>query len=66
MKTNNIASGIYADKTPEVGSEAEHFMNCAACGQAFDMRDLGQVFHHEELGHKPITPQLIVDNEDAS
>ena len=39
---------------PEVTSEADHFYVCAACKQAVDMRDLGQVFHHEEPGHQPI------------
>lgn len=33
--------------------EVEHYFNCRACGQAVDMRDLGQVFHHEELNHQP-------------
>ncbi len=33
--------------------EVEHFMNCGACGQSFDMRDLSEVFYHEELDHKP-------------
>lgn len=44
---------------PETGEtlvleEHEHFFVCAACGQAVDMRDLGQVFHHEEQGHKAL------------
>lgn len=34
--------------------EREHFMRCGRCGQMFDMRDLGQVFHHEEVGHEPL------------
>jgi hypothetical protein len=34
--------------------EAEHFCVCKACGQAVDKRRLGDVFHHEEPGHKPI------------
>lgn len=33
--------------------ENEHFMACGACGQELDMRDLEQVFHHEETGHGP-------------
>jgi len=37
-----------------VVDESEHFMNCGACGQAFDMRDLSQVFYHEEPDHKPL------------
>lgn len=38
---------------PEPANEAGHFYTCVACGQAVDMRDLGQVFHHEELDHDP-------------
>lgn len=38
----------------EPKSEVEHFFTCKACGQAVDMRDLGQVFHHEEDNHKPL------------
>jgi hypothetical protein len=34
--------------------ECDHFFNCATCGQAVDMRDLGQVVHHEILGHNPL------------
>lgn len=55
MKTDNPASGIIGDREgPPVQDESEHFYQCAACGQAVDMRDLGQVFHHEDPGHKPI------------
>lgn len=35
-------------------NEADHFYVCAACGQAVDCRNLGDVFHHEEPNHKPI------------
>jgi len=42
--------GIEAE--PE--DEAEHFYICKACGQAVDKRQLGDVFHHEEPGHRPI------------
>ncbi len=31
----------------EPENEAEHFMQCKACGGWFDMRDLAQVFEHE-------------------
>lgn len=34
--------------------EAEHFIVCQTCGQPIDCRRLGDVFHHEEPGHKPI------------
>ena len=42
-------------EAPEVADESEHFYVCKACGQAVDMRRLGDVFHHEDKGHKPIT-----------
>jgi hypothetical protein len=38
----------------EPANEADHFFKCKACGQAVDMLDLGQVFHHEEDDHKPL------------
>jgi hypothetical protein len=38
----------------EPADEAEYFYTCAACGQAVDERDLGQVLHHEEPGHLPL------------
>lgn len=33
--------------------EAEHFVVCPDCGQAFDMRDLDEVLHHTREGHGP-------------
>jgi hypothetical protein len=44
--------GQRADNLP-VGEE-QHFYVCKACDQAVDMRDLGQVFHHEVPGHKKL------------
>jgi hypothetical protein len=35
-------------------TDSEHVMLCLACGQAFDMRDLGEVLHHDEPGHAQI------------
>lgn len=35
----------------EPADEAEHFMVCSSCGQAVDMRDLAEVFRHDEQGH---------------
>lgn len=32
----------------EPSDEAEHFIQCAKCNDWIDMRDLGQVFDHEE------------------
>jgi len=37
--------------------ERVHFYVCKVCGQAVDMRDLGQVFHHEVPGHEPLPTQ---------
>ena len=37
--------------------EREHFYVCPTCNQAVDQRDLGQVFHHEVPGHKPLPAQ---------
>lgn len=34
--------------------EAEHFLTCKACGQPMDLRNLGDVLHHEEPGHAPL------------
>lgn len=39
----------------EVEIELDNFYTCKACGQCVDMRNLGQVFHHEESGHKPLS-----------
>jgi len=59
VRTDNAATGIVGVAISETGDpidleEREHFYVCADCGQAVDMRDLGQVFHHEENGHKPL------------
>lgn len=55
MKTNNIATGIIGKiDGPEPANEADHFYICAKCKQAVDMRDLVQVFHHEDIDHEPI------------
>lgn len=51
---NRIAGAIVG---PEPKNEGEHFYVCAACGQAVDMRRLGDVFHHEDEGHEPLTVQ---------
>jgi len=34
--------------------EADHYYQCLVCGQAVDMRRLGDVFHHEDEGHEPL------------
>jgi len=59
-RTDNAGTGITGGPVdPDTGQqidvpEHEHFYICADCGQAVDMRDLGQVFHHEEPGHSPL------------
>jgi hypothetical protein len=53
VKTDNPATGITGFRVGgEPENEAEHFMECPVCGQAFDMRDLGQVFHHDQPQHE--------------
>ena len=39
-----IKPSIDADGIAE--TEADHFMKCPACGEWFDMRDLGQTLLH--------------------
>lgn len=39
----------------EPADEADHFYVCPQCGQAVDMRRLGDVLHHEEPGHEPLS-----------
>ena len=37
--------------------EAEHFYTCSACGQQVDMRQLGDVFFHDDPAHAPIAAE---------
>jgi hypothetical protein len=55
-KPNNPYQGLIGVRIggPPATSEADHFYKCNHCGQAVDMRDLGQVFHHEEPIHQPL------------
>lgn len=39
---------------PQLENEVEHFYICEACGQAVDMRRLGDVLHHEKADHDPL------------
>lgn len=48
LNAHNVISLDAAD------SEREHFYSCPKCGQAVDMRRLGDVFHHEAAEHDPI------------
>ena len=34
--------------------ETEHFITCKECGQAIDLRNLGDVLHHETVEHEPL------------
>jgi hypothetical protein len=49
---NRFPQGVRLGGEP--ANEADHFYVCEHCKQAVDMRDLGQVFHHEERPHQPI------------
>ncbi len=51
MTDLNHIPGIPLDP---VLDEADHFYVCQACGQAVDMRRLGDVLHHEDDDHGPI------------
>jgi len=54
-KITNGGKGIIGKREggdPE--NELDNFYACAKCGQSVDMRDLGQVLHHEEVDHKKI------------
>lgn len=54
-KVTNTAKGIIGERVGgNPKNEIDNFYCCKACGQSVDKRDLGQVFHHEELGHEPI------------
>lgn len=58
MPADNPATGIVGVHLgDEILTEADHFMPCLACGQLIDCRELDQVFHHMEDGHKPIPEQ---------
>jgi hypothetical protein len=39
---------------PDHQDEALHFYVCKTCGQAVDMRRLGDVLYHEEAEHEPL------------
>lgn len=53
MSRERFPQGVLISGRP-ITSEADHFYVCEQCKQAVDMRDLGQVFHHEAPGHQPI------------
>lgn len=37
-----------------MSNDKQHKINCNSCGQEFDMRDLSQVFAHEECNGIPV------------
>lgn len=39
---------------PPAKDETEHFYLCEGCGQAVDMRLLGDVLYHDQIEHKPL------------
>jgi hypothetical protein len=49
----DLARGIKGAPAAPVENEAEHFMPCPVCHQMLDMRDLAQVFRHDDPGHGP-------------
>ncbi|WP_152639877.1 hypothetical protein [Sphingobium bisphenolivorans] len=44
-------------EAPDLEDETQHFYVCADCGQAVDMRRLGDVLHHEDPGHERLPEQ---------
>lgn len=53
MPTDSPTLGVRIGGPPVV-TEADHFYTCEVCKQAVDMRQLGQVFHHEQPEHQPL------------
>lgn len=49
----NKLKGDFSD----LEDETEHFYVCPTCGQALDMRQLGDVMHHEAPGHDHLPVQ---------
>jgi len=48
-------------KTGALKEERDYFRVCEECGQAFDTRSTAQLFHHEELGHEPLTESELTE-----
>jgi hypothetical protein len=54
-RADNPAAGIRGRALDiEITDEIDHFDICPECGQAFDMRELAEVLHHDEEGHQPL------------
>ena len=41
--------------------ESGYFYICEECGQAVDKRSAVQIFHHEELAHRPLTESELTE-----
>src|ERR1700682_6232241 len=41
--------------------ESGYFYICEGCGQAVDKRSAVQIFHHEELAHRPLTEAELTE-----
>ena len=41
--------------------ESGYFYICEECGQAVDKRSTVQIFHHEELAHRPLTEAELTE-----
>jgi hypothetical protein len=55
-RTNNEGTGYRGrDHDQPTKPEAEHLEHCPVCRQDFDKRNLGQVLHHAEPEHQPLS-----------
>ena len=60
LKLDNPFSGRIAKQfDAPFAHQRELSYRCGVCAQRVNARDLGQVFHHETPGHRPIPPQLV-------
>ena len=46
---------------PEPENEDKYVHVCGECGQAFDLRSLSQVIHHDKQGHEPLAEGQLSD-----
>lgn len=60
LKLDNPFSGRIAKQfDAPFAHQKELTYTCGVCKQRVNARDLGQVFHHEQPGHKRIPPQEV-------
>lgn len=50
-----------ARRRPPPNDESGYFYICEECGQAVDKRSAVQIFHHEELAHRPLTEAELTE-----